>query len=55
MQYLITTKTDTPYLTPWFDVENVFNPEIGMIVYDLQLYRYTTDGVNWKDIEIDHL
>ena len=32
-----------------------FNPDIEMIVYDLVEYKFTTDGKNWHDIEIDHL
>lgn len=56
MRYLITTKeTYSPFLTKWFDPENHFNPEIDMTVYDLIEYKFTTDGINWHDIEIDHL
>ncbi len=55
MRYLITTKAESPGLTEWFDADNHFNAEIGMIVYDLHKELYTTDGKNWKEIEIDHL
>ena len=54
-QYLITTKTGEPFFTDWFDPENNFNAEAGMVVYDLFNYLYTTDGKNWKDIQEDHL
>ena len=55
MRYLITTKNNTPFLTNWFEPENHFNSDDGMIVYDLKLEEYTTDGVNWYEIEIDRL
>jgi uncharacterized protein (DUF924 family) len=55
MRYLITTKDNEPCLTEWFDPENNFDAEIGMIVYELHKEIYTTDGVNWKNNEIDHL
>jgi hypothetical protein len=55
MRYLITTKNEPPFLTRWFEYENHFNPELGMIIYDLSANTYTTDGINWLEIEIDHL
>lgn len=55
MRYLITTRDNPPALTQWFDPENNFNPEAGMIVYDLYLNKYTTDGKTWNEIQIDHL
>jgi hypothetical protein len=55
MRYLITTDNYPPALTDIFDAENHFNEAIGMIVYDLLDSTYTDDGVNWKEIEIDHL
>jgi len=53
MRYLITTKEHEPFLTKWFDPENHFIP--GMIVYDLEEIKYTTDGNNWHEIKVDHL
>ena len=56
MRYLIITKeVKSPFLTKWFEPENHFNPDIEMIVYDLVECKFTTDGKNWHDIEIDHL
>jgi hypothetical protein len=58
MRYLITTlEAYAPALTAWFDLENNFNPDpvLGMVVYDLYLNKYTIDGKEWKDIQIDHL
>jgi len=55
MRYLITTNGQEPFLTKWFDSENHFNKDIGMVVYDLGKNRYTTDGKNWYDIKFDHL
>lgn len=55
--YLITTKIQNPSLTPWFDMSEHFNtdPEIGMIVYDLNKLTYTNDGKVWHEIQEDHL
>jgi hypothetical protein len=55
MKYLITTNVQPPFYTEWFDPDNHFNAEVGMIVYDLDADQYTTDGVTWKEIEWDHL
>lgn len=56
MRYLITTKEiKSPFLTQWFESDNHFNNEVEMIVYDLVECKFTTDGKNWHDIEIDHL
>ena len=44
-----------PFLTNYFDAGNDFNSEIEMVVYDLYLNKYTADGKNWEEIEIDHL
>lgn len=59
MRYLIVTNIlmsrTPPFLTKWFDAENNFNSEIEMVVYDLYLNKYTADGKNWYNIEIDHL
>ena len=55
MRYLITTNAQPPFLTGWFYAENNFNPEVGMIVYDLYKNKFTTDGKTWQNIEIDHL
>ena len=56
MRYLITTKEiQSPFLTDWFEPENHFNSDVGMIVYDLHKNQFTTDGKTWKEIEVDHL
>jgi len=55
MRYLIISDGHEPFLTKWYEYENHFNPETNMVVYDLMLDKYTTDGMNWKDIDIDHL
>jgi len=54
MRYLITTNIQPPALTKWFEPE-MFNPDIGMTVYDLYLNSYTTDGKTWNEIIVDHL
>ena len=59
MRYLIVTNIlmsgTPPFLTNYFSSENNFNSEIEMIVYDLEQLKYTEDGKNWYNIEIDHL
>ncbi|MGN6802383.1 MAG: hypothetical protein ACTHJN_10780 [Ginsengibacter sp.] len=55
MRYLVTTKFLGAFLTDWFVPENHFNIELGMIVYDLVKCLFTTDGQQWKPIEVDHL
>ena len=55
MRYLITTNIQPPFLSDWFDAENNFNAEVGMVVYDLAKGVYTTDGEKWEQIEEDHL
>ena len=55
MRYLITTKNESPFLADCFDSENNFNQTSEMVVYDLAKNIYTKDGVNWEEIEIDHL
>ena len=56
MRYLVTTnEIKSPFLTDWFDSENNFNSEVGMIVYDMVEFKFTTDGTTWHTIEIDVL
>ncbi len=54
-KYLIITNENKPFFTNYFDYENNFNDEINMVVFDLFHHIYTTDGINWKEIEEDHL
>ena len=55
MRYLFVIKNEPPFLSPWFDAENHFEDNIGMVVCDLVNFKYTTDGTTWNDMEIDHL
>lgn len=56
MRYLITTTDgNPPFMSDHFDPENNFIPNSGMIVYDLYMMQYTTDGVNWNGDLIDHI
>jgi len=52
MRYLITTPTDPPFLTKWYNPEN---HTTGMVVYDLFTLLFSEDGINWKEISIDKL
>lgn len=55
MRYLIIMKGHEPVLTEWFDAENNFNPDVEMVVYDFSECSYTTNGIDWHEITIDHL
>lgn len=55
MLYLVTTSNDKPFLTKWFDFENHWIPNVHMVVYNLSTNEYTSNGVTWNNIEIDHL
>jgi hypothetical protein len=55
MRYLITTNLQKPFYSEWFDAQNHFNADAGMVVYDLVKQKYTTDGVTWLEINEDHL
>jgi hypothetical protein len=54
-RYLITTETDKPFFTNWFDAVNHFNKDGKMVVYDLAKGLYTHDGKMWYTIDIDTL
>lgn len=61
MKYLIIIKNHPEsgermaFYTDWFDAENHFNPDVGMIAIDLTQHLVTFDGETWQDIEQDHL
>jgi len=55
MRYLITKRYELPFYTNYFESENHFNKDDDMVVYDLHLCKFTTDGEIWHDIETDHL
>lgn len=52
MRYLILHNNEAFY-TNWLDVDN--NYVEGMVVFDLLRDEFTTDGINTKEIEEDHL
>lgn len=60
MKYLVTTNDPltgekSAFYTDWFQADNHFNPDVGMVVFDLTHHLVTFDGETWQDIEIDHL
>lgn len=56
MKYLVTTSgAYAPFLTDYFDALNHFNADVEMVVYDLVNLTYTTYGINWFDLNEDHL
>lgn len=60
MKYLVivtdpATGEKSAFYTDWFQAENHFNPEVGMVVIDQTQHLVTFDGETWQDIEDDHL
>lgn len=60
MRYLVVTvftESGKPeaFRTEWFEPENNFNHELGMIVFDFAKDLFTTDGKTWHKITQDHL
>lgn len=61
MQYLIyysipgAVENPTPFFTNWFEPDNHFNPDAGMVVFDLINNLYFDNELEWKEIESDHL
>ena len=53
MRYIIFFDGQPPFYTKYFDAENTFQP--GMTVVDLLSDLYTTDGVTWLKMQVDHL
>ena len=54
MRYLIITNIQAPFITDYFDFENQYNYEIGMIVFDLKEMKYIDGAGIWYEIEEDH-
>lgn len=52
MQYLV-LHNNKAFYTNWYNYENNYND--GMVVFSLLTDTYTTDGINWEEIEEDHL
>ena len=53
MIYLVTHPNYAPFLTNWFDSENHFTED--MVVYNLLNNTYTTNGIEWIELNIDNL
>ena len=53
MKYIITTKKKEPFIKKWFDYDNYFKSDFIMIVYDLLTNKFTDDGKNQYNVEID--
>ena len=52
MRYLITTNNGNPFVTEYYSKEMHADK---MVCYDLQKLKFTTNGIDWLDIEEDHL
>lgn len=58
MNYLVTyieNGIQKAFYTNWFDIENNFNSEVGMVVFDLVNHKYMVNSSGWSDIDEDHL
>ena len=53
VRYIIFFDGQPPFYTKYFDAENTFQP--GMTVVDVLSDLYTTDGVTWLKMQVDHL
>lgn len=52
MRYLIYFDGNAFY-TNWYDYENNYTD--GLIVFDLETDKFTSNGKDWEEIEEDHL
>jgi len=58
MKYLVSyteTGEQKCFYTNWFDKDNHFNAELNMVVFNLLSHKYTSNGIDWMDIDEDHL
>ena len=53
--YIIFKPGDAPFMTKWYQFENHWEPDTGMMVIYLPYRKYTVDGVSWHELESDHL
>ncbi len=47
------TSGKDPFLSPWFDADNHFTD--GMVVIRLSTMEWTANGVEWVELEEEHL
>ncbi len=58
MRYLVTyieNGMQKAFYTNWFDPDNNFNSEVGMVVFDLVNHKYMVNGLAWINIDEDSL
>lgn len=57
MRYLVVATGLEPFLTEWFDIDNNYNPEYKMVVFDLVNRIYYDGNIDkvWLTITEDHL
>lgn len=58
MKYLVTFIEDgiqKSFYTNYFDIENNFNSEVKMVVFDLTNHKFMVDSLGWVDIDEDYL
>ena len=58
MRYLVTyieNGMQKAFYTNWFDLDNNFNSEVGMVVFDLVNHKYMVNSLAWINIDEDSL
>ena len=53
MEYLLIYPNNKPFISVYYDYENHYVD--GMLVFNLTNRTYSSDGINLKEIEADHL
>jgi hypothetical protein len=54
-RYLILCDGNLPALTHWYEFENHYNAELNMVVFDFYKMMFTKNGIEWHQIQRDHL
>jgi hypothetical protein len=58
MRYLVSFLENNirkSFYTNWYESSNNFDIDLDMIVFDFSTHKFSVDGINWIDIEEDHL
>lgn len=55
MRYTVILQDKTVFHTDWYDYENNWSPEHHFMIINNISNQYSTNGLDWADIEEDHL
>ena len=55
MTYTVILQDKTLFYTNWFSYDNDWNEEQHFLIINNISHQYTTNGLDWIDIEDDHL